>query len=47
MANNNVVGVSPPNEVNNVHCEGGAFVGGDWVPIEDCAKFYNIKGAEL
>ena len=25
-----------------VHCEKGAYVGGDWVPIEECGELFNI-----
>jgi L-2-hydroxyglutarate oxidase LhgO len=28
-----------------VHGEGGAYVGGYWVPLEDCPNQFNIKGA--
>ena len=27
-----------------VHGEGGAYVGGYWVPLEDCPKHFNIEG---
>lgn len=29
---------------NKVHGTKGAFVGGDWVDIEDCAEKFNVKG---
>jgi hypothetical protein len=30
-------------ETRQVHGAGGAFVGGEWVDIEDCAERFNIK----
>ena len=27
-----------------VHGDGGAYVGGYWVPLEQCSKKFNIKG---
>ena len=29
----------------HVHGEGGAYVGGDWVDIEDCPEHFNVSGA--
>jgi L-2-hydroxyglutarate oxidase LhgO len=28
--------------MQHVHCSGGAFVGGDWIDIEDCAEHFSI-----
>ena len=30
--------------VAQVHGDGGAYVGGYWVPLEQCSKKFNIKG---
>jgi len=30
-------------EPRNVHGDGGAFVGGSWIDIEDCDRLFNIK----
>ena len=29
----------------HVHGEGGAYVGGEWVDIEDCAERINVSGS--
>ena len=31
-----------PDTHGNVHGDGGAYVGGFWVPLEDCDKKFNI-----
>ena len=33
-----------PNPSEQVHGEGGAYVGGYWVPIENCPEHFNIQG---
>mmetsp|Transcript_7716 Transcript_7716/g.10071 ORF Transcript_7716/g.10071 Transcript_7716/m.10071 type:complete len:477 (-) Transcript_7716:632-2062(-) len=30
--------------MSNVHGSKGAFVAGDWIPIEECAEKFNLKG---
>lgn len=35
--------IAAPETDRRVHGDGGAYVGGDWVSIEDCAKQFNIK----
>ena len=40
-------GIEPTMAERHVHGDGGAYVGGEWVDIEDCDKHFNMKSSGL